>query len=266
MQLRSSASLFALVAMLAIPGAVQAQERNVYKLPMPAPPGAVGMETGRATPGVTTTSPIGYGPSAGDIFAGVGYQMKTRYDGDSDGSLAVGGGFFNPSRYVGLEVVLVSASTFRSGFGDRMYAAAKVHKSFAKGFGVGVGVEGISLSGDNTFDPSVYAAITTVQRISQGQYFNSVTWNAGLGNGRFQSEDNVAADENGIGVFASAALRAAWHTSMILDYTGQDLNIGLSFTPFREVPLVLSPAVADVLGQAGDQARLMLGVGFSWKY
>ena len=257
MSLRSGFMLLPLTALLAMPRVGVAQGREIYQLPLPS---AIGAETGRAQPGVTASSPIGFGPSAGSYFAGVGYQSSTRYGGDADGSLSVGAGFFD-AKTLGLEVVLTSASTVRSGFGDRMYGSLKAHRVTAGGLGVGFGIEGMSLTGEAASDPSFYAAVTKVQRIGSGARFNQVTWNGGIGTTRFAPE-NVD-DQSGVGVFFSAALRASATTSLIADYTGQDLNLGLSFAPFRTLPITISPALVDVLGTAGDGMRMTLGIGLS---
>ncbi|MFM8780590.1 MAG: hypothetical protein ACKOFO_03785, partial [Gemmatimonadota bacterium] len=265
MSLRSRRSFASLIAALALPGALVAQGREVYKLPIPA---AIGAETGRAQPGVTAASPIGFGPKSGDFFAGVGYQNSTRFGGGNDGSVSVGAGLGDPSK-IGFEFVAVSASTVRSGFFDRMYGAAKVHRTLSNGIGVAAGMEGVSLTGDATVDPSLYVAATKVQQIGTGPYFNSVTWNGGIGTKRFAPASG--SDQQGsVGVFASAAIKANGFTSLIADYTGQDLNLGLSFAPLPNLPVTISPAIVDLLGRSKDAqgkssgARMTLGIGFSY--
>ena len=265
MSLSSRSTFASLIALLALPGALVAQGREVYKLPIPA---AIGAETGRAQPGVTAASPIGFGPKSGDFFAGFGYQNSTRFGGGNDGSVSVGAGLGDPSK-IGFEFVAVSASTVRSGFFDRMLGAAKVHKTLANGVGVAAGMEGVSLAGEASGDPSLYVVATKVQEIGTGANFNSVTWNAGLGTKRFAPASD-AEQQGGVGLFASAAIKANATTSLIADYTGQDLNLGLSFAPFRDLPITISPAIVDVLGRSKDVngntsgARMTLGIGFSY--
>lgn len=269
MQLRSSASVLALAVTLALPGALQAQGRDVYKLPVPST-GMMGAEMGRAQPGVAASSPVGFGPGRGDIFAGLGYQAKTGSTGAQDGALSVGGGFFSPNETVGLEVVLTSLSTVRSGFGSRLVGGAKVHKVLQSGMGpigVGVGLEGIYLNG-NEFDtdPSFYVAATTVRQLADRPMFNSATFNIGLGNGRFQAAEDFAAGETGIGFFLSSSLRVNEWSSAILDYTGAQINMALSFSPLKNMPLVVTPSINDITGESGSAGRLALAAGMSWKY
>jgi len=255
-----------IVWMAVAPCALQAQavDLEIFKLPLPAPPVAVGAETGRAQPGVTAASPIAYGPKWGDFFAGGGYQLSTRYGGGQDGSVAVGGGLGDPQKYVGMEVVIASASTIRSGFGNRMYGSTKIHRILPNGAGIGLGLEGISLTGQAQSNPAMYLAYTQVQQLNEGDYFNAITWNGGVGNARFQAEDRLLEGKKGLGYFFSAAIRISPKMAAIADWGGQDLNIGMSFAPFRSLPITISPALVDVLGTAGDGIRFTVGGGISW--
>ncbi len=269
MRHRLSAPLLALVVSLALPGAIEAQGRDVYKLPMPSETSQMAT-MGRAQPGVAASSPLGFGPSAGDVFAGVGYQVKSTA-GTDDGALSVGAGFLNAQELFGLEAVLTSLSTVRSGFGSRMVGSLKAHKTLtsglANGLGVGVGIEGIYLNG-NEFDtkPSVYAAASKLVKVSDGDMFNSAVVNIGIGNGRFQSAQAFADGESGMGFFASAGLRVNSFSSAILDYTGAQLNAALSFAPFSTMPIVITPSINDLTGEAGSAGRLALAAGISWKF
>jgi len=267
MQLRSSAPLFALAALLALPGVSQAQGRDVYKLYIPTDMEAVSPVMGRAQPGVAASSPLGFGPGRGDAFAGFGYQNSTATGGNGDGAASVGIGLLSGSETVGVELVLTSLSTVRSGFGSRMVGGMKVHKTLQNGLGVALGVEGTRISGDE-FDTkeSFYVVATQVRSLRESDTFNSVTLNFGLGNGRFQSSDNFVAGKSGIGVFASAGLRVNNYSAAILDFTGAQLNAALSFAPFATLPIVVTPSINDVTGSAGQAGRLSLAAGLSWKY
>jgi len=267
MQLRSSAPLFALAALLALPGVSQAQGREVYRLYVPTETEAIAPVMGRAQPGVAASSPIAFGPGRGDAFAGFGYQQTTATGGNSDGAASVGLGLLSGSETVGVELVLTSLSTVRSGFGSRLVGAMKVHKLLANGMGVAIGVEGTRIAGDE-FDTreTFYVAASQVRRLREADTFNAVTLNVGLGNGRFQSSDNFVAGKNGIGVFASAGLRVNSYSAAILDFTGAQLNAALSFSPFATLPFVITPSINDVTGAAGQAGRLSLAAGLSWKY
>lgn len=267
---RSGACLALLVAVAvpaAVPAAAFAQDRTALLLRVPTSPEAIGGATGRAQPGVSASSPLGFGPSFRDVFIGAGYQAKTRYGGDDDGTVSAGFGLGNSTTLLGVELVLTSLSTVRTGFGDRMIGSVKIHRVVPYNIGVGVGVEGIKINGDNSeAEESFYVAVSKALLIGQGTYFNAITLNAGLGNGRFRSEADVTADKDGINLFASAGLRIAPALGAIVDWTGQDLNVAASIAPFPKFNLVISPGFADVSGLAGNGVRFTLGAGLSWRF
>lgn len=264
MRLRVPA-LFALAVSLALPSAVLAQGRSAYLLPELTPEQLANV-FGRAQPGIASSSPVGFGPNRGDIFAGAGFQAKAPGTNESDGSLSVGGGFFNANEVAGLEVVLTSLSTFRGGFGSRMAASAKVHK-IVSGWGVGLGVSNIQLNGETDADPSVYAAATRTFGVNTtGRYFRSGSLNVGLGNGVFRFADDQIADKSGVGVFLSSSVQVNRWSSAIIDYSAGSTNLALSFAPLRSMPLVVTASMSDLTGEYGERARLGLGAGMSWKY
>ena len=263
MRLRAPA-LLALAVSLALPSALLAQGRDVYLLPVPTPE-MLGATMGRAQPGISASSPMGFGPKQGDIFAGFGFQTKAAGTNESDGSLSVGGGFFDPTKIAGLEVVLTSLSTIRGGFGDRMAVALKGHK-IVRGWGLGLGVSNVQLAGDTDADPTIYAAATRTFNIRPGPYFSSGSINLGLGNGAFRFADAQKKDESGVGIFLSSSIRMNSWSAAIIDYSGGTTNLGLSFAPLKKYPLVITPTMSDLTGEFGDKARLGLGAGMSWKY
>lgn len=264
MRFRSSAAL-ALVVTFALPSASLAQGRDVYKLPT-ATPEMIGANMGRAQPGVSASSPTGFGPSQGDVFAGLGFIPKAPGTNSADGSLAIGFGFLDANDVIGIEAVLASLSTIRGGFGQRMAMSVKAHK-VVRGWGFGLGLEGVMLNGGTDTDPSIYAAATRNFGIRAGApYFNSGTINFGLGNGRFRSPKQQFEDDGGIGLFLSSSIAVNRWSAAIVDYSSNMINLGLSFAPIRNFPLVVTPVINDITGEGGDKARLSLGAGMSWKY
>lgn len=259
-------SVLALAVTLALPSAVQAQGRDAYLLPVPSQQQLASAVFGRSAPGIAASSPVGFGPNQGDVFAGFGFTPKAPGTGESDGSLSVGGGFFNSSEIVGLEVVLTSLSTFRSGFGSRTSAALKAHK-IVRGWGVGLGVSNIQLNGGTDADPSIYAAATRTFAVKRdGPYFRNGSINVGLGNGSFRFASAQIDDESGVGLFLSSSIEVNNWSSAIFDFSGGTTNLGLSFVPFGKLPLVMTATMSDLTGEFGDKARLGLGAGMSWKY
>ena len=81
-----------------------------------------------------------------------------------------------------------------------------------------------------------------------------------MGNGQFRTEDDIINDEDGVNVFGSLAFRVNRPVSLVAEWSGQDLGLGVSVSPFRTVPLTFNLNARDIVG-AGDGARLVFGVG-----
>ena len=82
---------------------------------------------------------------------------------------------------------------------------------------------------------------------------------------QFRTEEAVFDGDDEINVFGSVAVRAVKSASVIAEWTGQDLGVGVSVAPFPNIPLVITPALRDITG-AGDGTRFVVGTGFSFKF
>ncbi|MDB4875830.1 MAG: S-layer protein [Gemmatimonadetes bacterium] len=221
----------------------------------------------RAQPGSSSGSVSAWGASWGDVFFGGGYQSRARYTRAHDGSLSAGFGLGSPTRDLGLEVVLNSASTFRQGVGTNGSVSLKIHRVLPGAYGVAVGFENAANWGGTDGGASVYGVVShTVQmRENANDFFGSLAWNAGVGNSRYLPERDLLAGKKGVNAFGSVGLRIHERASLIGDWTGQDLAAGLSLVPFRRSPLVVSVGLADLTHTAGDGARLVIGAGMGLK-
>ncbi|MBC6417649.1 MAG: hypothetical protein GDA44_02060 [Prochloron sp. SP5CPC1] len=88
----------------------------------------------------------------------------------------------------------------------------------------------------------------------------------GLGGGQFRSESDIVNEQDSLGVFTSVAVRLAEPVSAILEWTGQDMTLGFSYVPFRNLPLTLVPAITDITGSAGDGTRFIFGIGYGFSF
>ncbi|HEY9702370.1 MAG TPA: hypothetical protein V6C58_07985, partial [Allocoleopsis sp.] len=88
----------------------------------------------------------------------------------------------------------------------------------------------------------------------------------GVGGGQFRTESDINNKKNSVGVFGSVAFQLGGPINAIAEWTGQDLTIGFSLTPFPKIPIVITPAFTDILGTAGDGHRFILGVGYKLKF
>ena len=234
----------------------------------------------RGAPGTSSGSPLAFGPNFRDAYIGGGYQANTRAvknqrtgrygaAGGSDGSISAGFGLGNAQEAVGLEVTLTSLSTFRSGIGDRTAFSFKAHRALPGNAAIAVGVENAFIAGGGETDGAVttYVAASKVAVLQgSGNFFRAVTFSAGLGNGRFRYEEDFLADKQTVNTFGSVGVLVHPQFSAIADWSGQDLALAASIVPLKAFPIILTPALVDVVGTAGNGARFTLGAGIGMRF
>jgi hypothetical protein len=217
-------------------------------------------------PSATVLSPSAFGAEWGDFYGGIGYQQRARFVEASDGMAAAGFGLGNARRLVGLEVTTFSFSTQRSGWGNRVGADIKLHRLVTRSVAVAVGWEGYVRGYEFESRYATVSMYRPLRRGSTSPWFSDVLLTAGLGDGRFLPEERAVNRERGINAFGSLSLRVAPPAAVIVDWTGQDLVTALSLTPLRRVPFVVTVGVADLLGTAGDGARLTASAGLGVRF
>ena len=221
-----------------------------------------------ASPALSINIPTGFGADRNTAFISGTYQQRTRYADKSDGSIGVGVGLGDARKAVGVELSYTAASFG----GSRDFGAGgfnvKVHRQLADDLSVAAGWNGIlNVGGSNDFENSVYGSVTKIVRTQDdiNKPFSRIALTAGVGNGQFRSENDVATDSGGINVFGNVAVRVAKPVSVIAEWSGQDLGVGVSIAPFKNIPLVITPAVRDLVG-AGDGPRFVLGTGLAFRF
>ena len=215
------------------------------------------------SPSITILTPSAYGKSWRQASVGFGFQHRTRFSNSADGAFGVGFGLGDAQKYVGLDVGLTLTDLDNL---DRGIISFKLHRQLPSAFAVAVGVNDAISWGDGDVDgPSPYGVITKtfVLKESSKELLSRVYVSAGAGTGRYRTENNVFTDDDTPGVFGSVALRVADPVNVIAEWSGQDLSLGLSLRPFRQVPLIITPAITDITGTAGDGVRFILGVGYA---
>jgi hypothetical protein len=73
-----------------------------------------------------------------------------------------------------------------------------------------------------------------------------------------------------VNVFGSVAVRVVEPVSLIADWNGQTLSLGVSIKPFLDIPLVITPGLTDIVGDNTNGTgfnglnglRFTLGVGY----
>lgn len=256
-----------LLLLAAAPGAAaQAPDSLRARFRIPEPPTYEATSPARRpAPAMGANSPTAFGAAYGDAFVGASYTARARNVDAGDGAVAMGVGVGDPWRWVGLEVDVVSFSTLRSGWTNRMGLDLIVHRLLPGGFGIAAGWESIVRRGFTDGDRSRYLVVSRWTQLSDDDrdWFSGFVVSAGVGDGRFRSYDDWRAGRDRVGLFGSAALRVAGPLSVAADWTGQDLMLAGSVAPLTRFPLVLSAGVADVTGRAGDGARFVATASYT---
>lgn len=220
---------------------------------------------GVTSPSVTIQTPSAYGKSWGSASVGLGLQSRTRFTDTADGVIGFGIGFGDAQKSVGLDVSLgiVDLDNLQDGT-----ISFKLHRRLPEDFAVAFGVKNVLTFGETDGGTSAYGVVTKMFRLqdSDTKSFSRLYVSVGIGGGQFRSESDINNKVDSIGVFGSVALRVAQPVNAIAEWTGQDLTLGLSITPFKNTPLVISPAVSDITGNAGDGARFIFGIGYGFSF
>lgn len=216
-------------------------------------------------PSASISTPIGFGANFGQIFGGFGFQSRTRFTNEADGGLALGVGLGEPQKIVGLDVTLAILSLFGDNAGRGSFSF-KIHRSLPEGFAVALGFENAIRWGETDAGSSIYGVVSKFFQFTETteEPFSQLTLSLGVGGGRFRSEGAIEDGVNSLGVFASAGLRIVEPVSAIVEWSGQDLNAGISLIPFPKVPLTINLAGADLTGNAGDGARFVMSIGYNY--
>ena len=218
--------------------------------------------------GSSISTPTAFGADQNTLYGGISFQERTRNTNHADGGIALGFGGGNAQRWVGIEGTVSIYDLLDDTFQDGGISF-KVHHLFPNGLAVALGVENFITWGNPDPDySSGYGVVSKVFPLSQrAEGFNpSVTTSVGLGGGRFRSEGDIKNGDTSLNVFGSVGVRIAEPISLKAEWTGQDLNVGASIYPLSGVPLVITPAIADVTGNAGDGARFILGIGYGYQF
>ena len=217
-----------------------------------------------SAPGISILTPSAYGQSWGSASIGVGLQSRTRFSQKADGVLGLGIGLGNAQESVGLDIGLTFVDLIGNTAQDGT-VSLKLHRRLPEDFSVAVGVKNLIRFGDTDSGTGYYGVVTKRFGLQEDlqKPFSQVFVSAGVGSGQFRSELDISQERNSVGIFGSVAVRMAEPISAIAEWSGQDLTLGLSIVPLRDIPLVITPAVTDITGNAGDGSRFILGIGYA---
>jgi S-layer homology domain len=225
-------------------------------------------------------SPSAFGANWGEVFTGVGYQNTTRPQifsvanargqGGQDGAIAIGFGLGNSRTLAGLEVIATSNSTVRRGFFNEGAVSLKLHKQFSSNFALAAGSDNaISYGVGSDVGQSYYGVASFVLNPSANlNLFSNTTVSLGIGDGRYRSVGDVREDRSTLGVFGSIGTRISPNISLIADWDGQDLGIGVPIgIPLgSNFSIGITPAVVDLINPETGGRRFVFsgGVGYNF--
>jgi len=223
-------------------------------------------------PGSSLGSPIAYTAEWGTIFLGGSYVFASSQL-DDDGTPFIGFGMGDSQKYIAVELVASIYNVFADG-GQGGFSLNEGGISFQAGhefpqFAIAVGRENFYDWGANRGFVSNYLVLTKYFELRENEngFLSSMTASVGIGDGRFRSADDLVNDRDKVGVFGSLSFRVFAPASLIIDWKGNDLNIGASVIPYKELPLALSFGVINVLeklpslslsGNVQDEGRRVL--------
>ncbi len=223
------------------------------------------------SPGFSVFNPVGFGADNNLLFLSLSYQNRTRFTRTADGEAGIGFGLGDATKSIGVELSYgIDSFGSSAGFGSGGFNA-KLHKRLNDDASVAVGWNqfarlqfrgGANVPSDYPRN-SYYVVGTNIfhTREDINAPFSRVAISGGIGSGvflRFDPKLSPGDSNRGVNVFGSIGVRIARPISAIIEWTGQDVGVGLSIAPFKDIPLVITPAIRDIAG-AGDGARFILG-------
>ena len=215
-----------------------AQLRQRFLLPVPGTPEAALRPAWWTVPGASLATPTAYG---------------------ADAAVEGGFGLGDARRNVGLQVALVSFTTFREGFFTRGGVDLELHRELWRGGAAGVGWESAVKWGFQDGGTSQYGVVSQwIPLAGTGRAFGSAVVSLGVGNGRFKSQSDYVAGRNRFNPFGSVSVRVLPPVSLIGEWTGQNLFLAASVAPLRRIGLVTTVGLADVLRTSGDGVRFVV--------
>jgi hypothetical protein len=240
--------------------------RRLYRVP-PAPVRRITVATFLGAPGSSIGSPSASGVGGGDYFLGTGYQERTRYTSRPDAGFGAGTGLGDPEGGIALEATITSFSSVRHGFLDIGGISFKLHHRDVQHLMLyAVGIEDAIKWGQTDGGTSVYGIVGHVipLRPNDNSAFGVLSTSIGIGTGRFRTEADIRNHRQTLGVFGGMGLRLLPSVAATADWTGQDLDAGVTLTPFPGRGIVGTLGMADLTRHAGDGPRFIMAIGFGF--
>lgn len=221
-----------------------------------------------SSPARSFGSPLGFGANLGDVFGGIGgteitTPSNSSDEDDLDGSMVVGFGLGDGVSSIGA-VVSFGIISLQDGFGEDGNVNFKLHSYLGNGWGVAAGAENLGGWGKaDSVDSSHYAVVSKVTALRPENPENplALTINGGIGDNRF---DDFGEDD--LNAFGSVALNFTRTVGGIVDWTGRQLNVGMSFVPIRYLPISVTVGASNVTEEGNRDVAFAGSVGLSYNF
>jgi S-layer homology domain len=271
----------AAIAQLSVPG----------QLPEMAP-----MATGTFPVGGLGT-PTAFGASWGNLFLGGSFQNETRPNVYSNPNLpsdaaatatdkqkggdyyaySVGLGLGDARNLIGLETVATTYNAGKAGLFNNGGVSFKAHKLLGDNFAIAGGYENAITFGQSfPSDPNGtnggqtgYGVASLILNPDPNLgFFSNTTLSVGAGAGRFRNIGDIRANRDTINVFGSLGTRLSSNFSLVTDWNGQDLSVGLPITiPFGGgSSFQVTPALVDLVNGESGGSRFTVSGGLGFQF
>ncbi len=236
-------------------------------------------------------TPTAFGANFGDFFAGASYQNQTRPanvygTGPRTSQLpetyaySAGIGLGDARNFLGLETVATTYNRTGRGSFENGGVSFKLHKLLGENFAIAGGYENAITFGNNsgfgTINPdggvnggrTGYGVASVVLNPDPNSgFFSNTTLSVGAGAGRFRTVGDIRINRESINVFGSLGTRLSPNLSLVADYNGQDLGIGLPIIiPFGASAIQITPALVDIANSETGGSRFVVSGGLGFRF
>lgn len=222
---------------------------------------------GSASASITSPNAFGQMVSNPSVFLSSSYVSHWSGTTSDDGNISGGFAFGNARKYVGVSVgILVDAVGVDQHFDKNGSWSLRINRYLGQSTALAIGGTMGGWGAMHNQSHGYYLAMT--------HGFDTkipVTVNFGVGTGGYYS---IAQSQTGsdslkkIGAFGGVGVSLFKNSSVIADYTGQQLSLGANyiFTFFKKLPIFISVAAVNVGKHNGDNPYMQSSLGMSYSF
>jgi S-layer homology domain len=255
-------------------------EQAIAKLSVPAlPKVAASSNPTVAYPVSGLSTPNAFGASSGDVFIGGSYQDTTRPQvfgtplttakGPNVGSASVGFGLGDARSFLGLQTIASTYINGSNGFGSQGTLSFQLSKYLGDSFAIAGGYENaVNWGNANDGGKTGYGVASLVLNPDSNMgFFSNTTVSLGAGAGRFRSVGDINANKDSTNIFGSIGTRLSPNFSLIADWSGQDLSVGLPISiPLGGTTFQVTPSLVDLVNKETGGSRFVVNAGLGFKF